>query len=822
MTDVIQRAFSGGEIAPSLWARTDQSKYATGLRACRNFVVHKHGGASNRAGTEFAKESKNSAKKSRLVRFKFSVTQTYVMEFGEGYIRFYQNGGVLVVTSSDAPAWSSITAYVIGNLVTSGGIRYYCILGNTNRVPPNGTYWYALTGDVYEIPTPYVEADLPGLRFTQSADVVSIVHPSHDPKDLLRYGGVSWVLQNTVFASQMAAPAGSSAVNGTAGTTVWRYKVTSRNSDTGEESEASAAFQCTGGTPTSAAPNVLTISAVSGAGSYGVYKEIIPGNGVYGWIGVAASTTFNDINIAPTSADQPPVYKTPFTGTGNRPSVVAYYQQRRVYGATLNDPEIVVASKSGLFNNLSTSTPLKDDDAVTFNLAGESVNRVVGLVGLRKLVVLTEVGEFTIEGDASGILTANGGINPSPQSYNGGADIAPLVIDSELLYVQARGNVVRSLGYEFSSDGYKGDDITLYATHLFEGKTIVDWAYSQIPDSTVWVAMSDGALLGLTYLKSQQVWGWHRHDTGANGKVESLCCIPEGAEDVVYMIVNRTINGATKRYVERLRSRNVVDVATDAFFVDSGLTYDGFNIDPSKTVTISGGTLWDNTESLTATAGVAAFVAGDVGNRIVLHGTVDQKFDIIGYTSSTVVTVRSVNNVGVEFRNTAFVDWSRAVDEVAGLSHLEGQAVSILADGYVVANGVDDPIITVTSGAVALGGLYSIVHVGLPIEADLETLSIDKNDQQSTILNKESLVTGVDIMVKSSRGIFAGPDANHLYEYKQRSDEDYGELTALTTGLISIGIDGTYDKGGRVMIRQRDPLPVTILSIIPKGLIGGG
>ncbi len=822
MSGIIQRSFAGGEIAPSLWARADQTKYATGLKTCRNFVVHKHGGVSNRAGTEFVIETKDSTRQSRLVPFKYSINQTYAIEFGHNYIRFVKDGAQILVTNTDAPAWSGATNYTVGDLTTSGGTRYYCKVAHINFIPPNATYWYALTGNILEVPTTYAEADLFSLRLTQSADVITIAHVSYDTANLSRFSNVKWTLVPEVFVPAIGTPAGSSAVNGTAGTTVYRYKVIAIDNDTGEESLPSASFSCTGGVPTLAAPNVITIGAVTGADFYYVYKEITPGNGAYGWIGIAASTTFNDNNISPLSGERPPENKTPFTGAGNKPSLVGYFQGRRIYAATTNNPEIVVMSKSDIYNNLMISTPLRDDDSVTFNLAGTSVNKVVGIIGLRTLIMLTEEGEWTV-GDPTTVITP-GNINPVQQSSNGAASLHPLLIGSEVLYVQTHGSIVHSLGFDLATDGYKGDDVTLFATHLFKGRTVVDWAYSKTPDSIVWAIMSDGALLGLTYIKSQQLWGWHKHDTAASGLFESTIAISEGREDAAYFIVNRIINGVEKRYIERMHSREVVDVVLDSFFVDCGLTYDGRNLNAALTITITGGTLWDHTENLTATASAAYFTAGDVGNRIVMDdGTgVKQKFDITAYTSTTVVTVRSVNNVAVGYRGVALSNFSRAVDTISGLGHLEGEALSILGDGYVVANGVDAPLMTATAGVIAdLGGFYSVIHAGLPITADMETLAIDSDDQK-TVLNKESLVTNVNIMVESSRGIFAGPDADHLFEYKQRSDEDYSELTALVTGLINIGVDSTYCKGGQIFIQQKDPLPVTVLAVIPNGNLGGG
>jgi hypothetical protein len=186
VANVVQRSFAAGELAPELYARTDQVKYATGLRTCRNFLVQKHGGVANRPGTRFIAEVKDSSKAVRLLRFVFNASQTYVLELGDHYARFYQNGGR--VTVAGVPAWSNATNYVIGDLVVSGGVNYYCVQAHINHVPPNATYWYALTGVIYEIPTPWGTADLPDLDYAQSADVVTLVHPSYPPQELKRFG----------------------------------------------------------------------------------------------------------------------------------------------------------------------------------------------------------------------------------------------------------------------------------------------------------------------------------------------------------------------------------------------------------------------------------------------------------------------------------------------------------------------------------------------------------------------------------------------------------------------------------------------------------
>jgi hypothetical protein len=173
-----------------------------------------------------------------------------------------------------------------------------------------------------------------------------------------------------------------------------------------------------------------------------------------------------------------------------------------------------------------------------------------------KLVVFGSGTEMTVDGDDAGILRPDA-VNPRKLSANGCNELAPIEIDDSAIYVQGRGTLVRDLK-PIGLDGYQGTDLTIYAAHLFSGYSLVDWDYAQNPHSVVWVVRSDGVMLGLTYLREQAVWGWHRHDT--DGVIENVCVIPEGAEDAVYCVVRRTIGGATVRYVERMASRYFTDV----------------------------------------------------------------------------------------------------------------------------------------------------------------------------------------------------------------------------------------------------------------------
>lgn len=848
MTNVRQFSFSAGEIAPVIHARTDLLKYSTGLRTCRNNIVMRHGGVSNRPGTGFIAEVKDSTKAVRLIPFVFNASQTYILEFGDLYIRVHRNGAPVLEATTSIIALSQTNpcqftsapgAYSEGDeihLNDAGGMteingRSYILgtelssdvyeLKHLDGTNVDSTGYTAFTSGgtaarVYEVTTTYVEADLSDIAFIQSADIVTLVHPSYKPAELARSGHATWTLTDITFGAALAAPA--NLLSSSPGAN-FKYKVTAVDATTNEESLPSAEEDATTKTST------LTWDAVLGAGKYNIYRESA---GIFGWIGVAETESFKDADYSVDVLDAPPVDRQPFATAGNYPSTLAFYQQRLIFANTNNNPEGVWASKSGLRKNFMISTPLQDDDAVTFSLVGREVNEVRHLVDAGKLIIFTSSGEWAIEGNAAGILLP-GEINPRQHTSNGAANLRPLNVGGNNLYVQARGAVIRDLAYDFQSDGYKGDELSIFSSHLFDNRTLVDWAYQQIPHSIVWAVRDDGILLGMTYVREHEVFAWHRHDF--DGTVENVACIPEGTENVLYLIIKRTIDGRTVRYLEAMKSRQIDDIV-DLNMTDCSLDYDGRNTNTSHTMTLSGGSTWDHGEALTLTSSTGFFVATDVGNEVHLkvienEGEDDEIISVIrcvitAFTSDLIVTVNPEKLVPASLQGVATSIWTFAVDVLGGLWHLEGKDLSVFADGFVAAsaNNNKHTVLTVTNGQVTLDKPYGVIHAGLPITADFETLDID-TPQGSSLSDKKKNISRVTLFVESSRGIFVGSNATNLTEVKVREDEPYDAPVALATGTVELNIAAEWNSKGSIFIRQIDPVPLSVLAVVPSGLIGG-
>lgn len=573
---VLQRSFGGGEVTPEFFGRTDDAKYASGVALMRNMIALPHGPAQNRAGFAYVREVKDSTKKVRLVPFTYSTTQTMVIEMGAGYFRFHTQGATLLY---DPPAdWATSTAYTIGALVANEGGNYYCTTAHTS-----GTFatdlaagkWYALpdTPNIYEIPNPYAEADLMDIHFVQSSDVLTFVHQNYAPRELRRYGATDWRLTTISFAAPLAAPtAPTVACTGqTADKYTYKYVVTAVDDD-GNESVASASGEDGGNLYETGCIATITWTAVTGATRYRVYKL---SGGLYGYIGESASLSIIDNDITADVSQTPPIYEDVFSSANNYPGAVSYFEQRRCFAGTINKPQNLWMTKSGTESSLSYSLPVRDDDRIAFRVAAREANTIRHIVPLSNLLLFTSSAEWRITSVNSDAITPST-VNVKPQSYIGASNVQPAIINNNVIYCAARGGHVREMAYSWQGGGYVTGDLSLRAPHLFDNKTIVDMAYAKSPQPIVWFVNSDGLLLGLTYVPEQQIGAWHWHDT--DGQFESVCVVSEGNDDVLYAVVKRTVNGATVRYVERMASRLFAE-QEDAFFVDSGATYDGVPAD---------------------------------------------------------------------------------------------------------------------------------------------------------------------------------------------------------------------------------------------------
>lgn len=595
----LSRSFAGGEIAPELYGRIDLDKYQTGLAACVNFIPLPHGPAQTRAGFRYVNEVKDSTKRTRLVPFSFSADQTVIIEMGPSYFRFHTNGGTVLEASkpitSIVASLVNITAhgYVTGDWVFIGG-RFYRVttvlpdqfnVVSLDGVPtePTGT----TAARVYEVAHTYVEADLFDVHYVQSNDVLTFTHPSYPVKELRRTSTTNWTFADASFAALLTPPTGliiSFVCDpGTAANTKrnYHYCVTAVDESGINESEESATVSALNSLSQYNNTNTISWSAVAGAARYNVYRVK---SGTPGYIGQTSDLSFTDDNIVPDMTKSTPTYSNPFNGANKYPSAVSYFDQRRCFAATNNLPQTVWMTRPGTEGNFAQSFPTISNDPIVFKIAAREQNRIRHLVPLADLIALTAGGEWRVFNGNGDPVTPQT-VMARPQSYVGASNVQPMVTSLSALYVQAQGSHVREITYDSQGQGgYKSDDISILAPHLVDGFTIADLAYSRGPIPLMWAVRSDGTLLGLTYEPTQKVRAWHRHvSEDGVARFESVACVAEGNDDVLYTVVRRTVNSRTVRYIERKDPQLFADSfgasggakATEAFCVDSGLTYRG-------------------------------------------------------------------------------------------------------------------------------------------------------------------------------------------------------------------------------------------------------
>lgn len=763
-------------------------------------------------------------------------------------------------------------------------------------------------GSPVVVTTPYAIADVPLLKFTQSADVLTITHPNYPVYQLKRTGAAAFSLSLLTIGPVIQPPTGLSGAPSATGTYCYAYRVTAVSLDGKEESLPSNIYynRASAVLGTSNATMSLTWAPPAQAVAYykiykmGPVSQTSLPNSVFGYIGQATAAQFTDNNIAPDFSQTPPQNTNPFavqsitdiavTGAGSTssqyvylplvisdstgsgasgyaitnssgvtsafldaggsgytapaitvsgvsgvtfstilsassgtyPSVPVYFQQRLGFGTTINAPESVFFSQTGNYSNFDVSPTILDSDAITASLAGRQVNVIKSFVPMSTgLVTFTSGGALLISGGSSTAPLTPSSISALPQGSSGANDVPPLAINFNILYIQNRGNIVRDLTFNYYVQNYYGFDRSTLSSHLFLNYSIVDWAYAEEPHRLVWATRSDGALLSMAYVAEQEVFGWSRHDT--DGLFQSVCTIPEGNVNAVYMIVQRYIGGAWTNVVERFASR-VYKYVQDAWELDCALqyaqTYPNATIYPGACV----GT------GVPFIASSAVFNSGMVGQVIWCGGG---SATITAFVSSTQVTC-TVNIPIVEILQNQSGDlivntvnasptplpqpagqWSMATptSTVSGLSYLNGNTV------YGIADGVPFGPLIVSGDTITLpNGPASKIVVGLLYTCQLKTLRLEAGDP--TIQSKRKNIFAMNLILDKTLGIWTGPDFQSLTELQDIIAVPYSVPNPLFSGISRTTIVSDWTVDGQMCVQKNSPLPANILGIVPEFVVG--
>jgi len=651
-----------------------------------------------------------------------------------------------------------------------------------------------IAGAPVEIDGSYLEADLSELQFAQTADIMYLVNPDHPVQKLSRSGHTSWSLTEADF------------IDGP-------YLVA--NTDTAKTL-----------TPSAIMGNGITITAAGQSlfASTDVGRLVRIDEGAnYGYariVGFTSATQVTaDVKKDFVSATAQSKWRLgAWSGTTGYPSCVAFYEQRLYLAGSSEKPQTLWGSKSAVLEDFTPGTA--DDDPVNYTIAADRVNVIEWLSPGRQLAVGTAGGEWTVQASSLDDPITPSNVQIKRQTTHGSASIMPKRVGHAVLFLQRSRREIREFAFNFELDSFSAPDLTILADHVSRAATVAtsgftDMDYSQVPDSILWCVRADGVLAALTYQRAEDVIGWARHITGDpndrdDGAFEGVAVIPGVQEDEVWVVVKRVVGGQTKRYIEFFETRDFEN-QNDAFSVDSGLSLNKWNTDTAKTLTLTGGGPWATGDATSMTSsGHTPFLSGDVGQIWSLGRGRDQvAVEITAFASASDVGVKFLGAVPASLRAIATSDWLDPDDKVttvAGLDHLEGKEVDILADGAV------HPSKTVSAGSVTLESAAGKIHAGLKYSSVIETLKVAAGAARGTAVGQLKRIDGVSVVLLDSIGMKIGPDEATLDVVPFRSTADPMDAAVpLFTGEKFVSFPGDVDTDTRIVIEQTQPLPLMVL-----------
>jgi len=838
--------FTGGELSPRLDGRTDLTKYSSGCSTLENLVVYPHGSAARRPGSTFIAEVADSDNKTRLIPFEFSTTQTYMLEFSNLKMRVYKDKGAVlegdktitgITQANPAVVTATSHGYDNGDEVLISGIsgmtevngkRFLVADKTTNTfelqdkdgVDINSTSFTAyasggVSNKVFELATPYTTAQLFDLKFAQSADVMYITHPEHEVEKLSRTGHTSWTLTDVDFTKGPMQDA----------------NITTTTLNPGQSAV---------GTGISLVASAVTgINGGSGFQSTDVGRFVFLNSG-YAKITAVADTTNATIEIltALSGASATADWRLgAFSDTTGHPSCVTFFEQRLVFAGTTEQPQTIFFSKSGDYENMDANIggTVADDDAIIYTIASNQVNAIRFMTATRTLIIGTAGGEFTVSGGGTDSAITPTNILIKKQSNHGSANVDAISVGNATLFLQRAKRKIRELAYNFDVDGYIAPDMTILAEHISEGG-LTQIAYQQEPNQIVYATRNDGELVALTYQREQQVTAWHRHIFGgrfgnATITVTDFANIADGTRIVLTKADGTTTTftsatSATSGKFHTTSSNNqtatnlktLIDADSDFTATVNSNVVTITESSPLSTGFLTITSLDDNVRLAKTNEGKA------VCESVAVIPTDDTEYEVYVIVKRTIngatrrfVEVLNVfdfdqtDNTSFNFLDSQLSYSGSAATTISGLDHLEGQTVSILADG------ASHPDKTVSSGSVTLDRSALNVKVGLAYTSLLQTMRLNAGSQNGTSQGKTKRIYDITVRMFETIGVEVGPNLNDMERIPFRSSADLmDEGIPPFTGDKEVEFRGNYETDGFIFVRQTQPLPFTILSLYPR------
>jgi len=876
LVTVAQSDFSGGELAPQQQAAVALDRYKKSVALCLNWIPTLQGDLVRRPGSWFVGEVKTSGAASapRLVPFVFSTTQSYVVEIGNNYARFFSQetrvfnaptsitnitqANPAVVTSPSHGLANGQTVYIVsvnGMTQVNNNTTGYIVAGVTANtfqlqgIDSTGFGTYTSGGiamAIYEISAPYALADVDGLQYVQSADTLYLVHPKYPPYKLQRFSDGSFAFNQVTFVD------GPYLGINTTTTTL--------------------ALSATSGS--------VTVTASVGLFAATDVGRLIRFQGTTTW-GYLTITAFTDSTHVTVTVNSSPDVGTAtknwqlgrFSATTGYPTCVEFHEGRLWYAGSAAGPDTFDGSTLGLYDNFQPSpypvaNPVLDTNAVSATVTAGNINTIFWMKSTQHgLMMGTRDSEYLVSPGQSANAITPSALVVERQSSLGSAAVQPLLIGRNVLYVQRAALKIREAQYAFFVNGFESTDLTLLARHITQSG-VKELAFTREPFPILWALRNDGTIAGCTYERDQQNLraGWHRHQmggvsdaTGAPAVTERITNIPATIStaslasntknqlvlaynsgtsyDELWMVVKRQINGVTRRYIEFLLPHYPDTAAAyttpcPAIYLDCARSAQPNNFINSITkanpgvvtvlstaadITVGGNIFIDGVPGMTQINGRTLQVSAKAGSPALLtlanqDGT---PFDTSGF--SAFLSGGIYYTAGILFPSVSTFNINQALFQnglfiVGQNNYLEGQTIGVLANG-----GPQQCL--VTSGNINLSPDGGALVWGFNYNSDLQLLRFEAGAANGSSLVKTQRIHKVGVVTYQEGALQIGDafDGN-MVPVERPKFPFAGAGAKLYTGvsILPPGKNASYSRNLQLCLRVSDPLPATLMAVAPQ------
>lgn len=759
---ISQLAFTTGEVSPDVSSRFDLEQYKSALLEAENVVIRPYGAVAKRQGSQYVGQVKYSDKPTRLFEFTTNTNNSFMLEFGDKYIRVW-NYGIYTGIEVTTPFTSDILFDL--NCNQSGDVMFICSgkypIQTLSRY--SDTDWRMNTYKLTEQPYDEINTDN-GHTLTVNGDTIT------STKDLFTQDMVGSVIQIAYYVEAVHTKSAGEVVEkkvkrymqaqtiektynninynvGAFSTDTelsWKFtthgtwegtvklQISNNDGQTWKDYRTYTSKNDYNVTDTGKIETGARLKYVSDikSGSVNCDLSIMPFT-QYGIIEIKSVTDAKNakVNVLNGIKEGEPSYQWKL-GSWNRgrgyPKLCTFYQDRFVVAATDSKPNFIWFSRTGDYPNFGVEKvegTITDDSAITLPVINRKMCEIRHLVPANDLIILTSGNEWIIRGDKT-ITPTN--CNLKTQTQRGALSCEPQFIGNRCVFVQERGGTVRDMGYSYESDNYTGQDLTLFVKTLVKGHLAVTSAYAQDPDSIIYYVRDDGQLNCLTYIPEQKVYGWSHFVT--NGKYRYVESVAEGEQDTIYFVVDRVINNKSVKCIERsipLYTEDNSDVFLDCY-------------------------------------------------------------------------VKVANSIKTDYINAP---------------HLVGQMVDIVIDGQQMPSRVVPP-----TGVIKLDGKANVITVGLPYTTKIKIPSVEQQINDGTLQGRVATVSRVVLRMYKSFGGKVGRTFDRMDDITLPPNELFtGDKPVI---LPKMGIN--YSTDTSICIKHSDPFPFNLLSITRIVEIGGG